>query len=422
MNISGLFARHRRVLLILLGNLVAALVVMTSLQAQDGSGFLYGKVRTYETTYIGQIQWGGEDDEIFWNEFFNAAKVADKYYQKILEENNPEKEVEFWNELDWNISSIWEDKGNLTHEFSTQFGNIASIINISKSRAALRLKNGIELELSGHGYSDIGTKIVVYDDEVGKIEIPWHRMREVHFTQMPKGVSTHGGDRIFGTVETYRGGTFTGYVQWDHDERLGEHKLDGDTRDGDLSIPFKQIKSIEKGENGSYVVLNSGRDFFLKGSNDVNSQNRGIIVTVQNLGNVDIPWKVFRSATFEPAETSGPSYKSYKVPKGLSGAIYTFDGDKIEGRIIYDIDEAWEVETLEAKDYRIDYVIPFSNVKRVIPKNNDFSTVEFRNGESLLLGEVRDVSASNDGALIFKANRKDPIYVPWADIAEIVFD
>ncbi|MEM9328894.1 MAG: hypothetical protein AAGA85_24735 [Bacteroidota bacterium] len=420
MKVGVLIARHRRVLLILLGNLVAALIVLSSIQAQDASGYMYGKVRTSEATYTGQIRWGSE--EAFWSDFFNAAKIADKYYQQILKENSAPEEVEFWEDINWNLSSIWEDKGNLTHEFATQFGNIASIINTSKYRATLRLKNGVELELSGRGYNDIGTKIVVYDDEVGKVEISWYRMREVEFLDTPKDLHVSGGNPIFGTIDTFRAGSFTGYIQWDHDERLGDEKLDGDTRDGDLSIPFRQIKSIEKEQNGSYVVLNSGRDFFLTGSNDVNSQNRGIIVTVPDIGRVDIPWKVFRSATFEQVKSSGPAYKTYRVPKGLSGAVYTFDGDKIEGRIIYDIDEAWEVETLDAKDYGIEYTIPFSNIKAVIPKNDDFSTIVFRNGDKVILGGVRDVSDRNDGALIFKPNKKDPDYVPWKDIAEIVFD
>ncbi len=420
MNKGALLARHRRVLLIVIGNLVAALIVLTSLQAQNTEGYIYGKVHTYETTYIGQIRWG--DEEAFWNEFFNAAKVADKYYQKVLEENAPSEEVAFWESLNWSLSSIWEDKGNLTHEFATQFGNIAALIKTGKYTVALRLKNGIELELSGRGYNDIGTTLIVYDDELGKIDIPWHRMREVEFSDTPKNLRVTGGAPIYGTVETFRGGTFTGYVQWDHDERLGEDVLDGDTRDGDLSIPFREIKSIEKEQNGSYVVLNSGRDFFLKGSNDVNSENRGIIVTVPELGQVDIPWKTFRKATFEQVKSSGAPYKSYRAPKGLSGTVYTFDDTKFEGRIVYDIDEAWEVETLDAKDYMIDYSIPFVNIKSVTPKNNQFSTVELRNGDKLLLGDVRDVSAANDGTLIFKANQKDPIYVPWRETAEIVFD
>ncbi len=47
------------------------------------------------------------------------------------------------------------------------------------------------------------------------------------------------GEPLYGTVETYDG-TYSGYIQWDHDERIATDKLDGDAEDGKMSIPSLQ--------------------------------------------------------------------------------------------------------------------------------------------------------------------------------------
>lgn len=416
---AGFLVRHRKTLLIVLGNLVALLILMNKSFAQEADGYIYGRVETYGNTYQGQIRWGKE--EAFWNDFFNASKVADQSHQRILskEEDN---DSDFWDDLDWSISSIWDDKRHVNHEFSTQFGNISKLTMTGKYEVDLELKNGKIIPLSGRGYNDIGTKIVIFDEELGEVDVEWRKVREVDFMATPKRFEASGGGPIFGTVETYRRGTFTGYIQWDHDERLGDDKLDGDSRDGDLSIAFNQIKSIEKEGNSSFVTLNSGRDFYLRGSNDVGNGNRGIIVTVPDIGKIDIPWRVFRKVEFEKINSSGASYNSYKTPRGLMGTVYTFDGDEFEGRLVYDVDEAWEVETLEAKDDDIDYIIPFNNIKVVAPKNSQYCTVQMRNGDKLLLGDRRDVSEDNDGILVFTSGEKDPVYIKWRSVSEIIFD
>jgi len=69
------------------------------------------------------------------------------------------------------------------------------------------------------------------------------------------------GDALYGTVDFY-GGELTGVIQWDHDERLSTDVLDGDTRDGDVSIEFGNLASIERDGSGSNVVTKSGREMF----------------------------------------------------------------------------------------------------------------------------------------------------------------
>ncbi len=418
---AGFLDKHRKTILLVLGNLIALLIIYKA-NAQNAEGYIYGKVHTFRQTYQGQIRWGKE--EAFWNDYFNASKTRDSYYNSFVEKDDDDdtNRGDLWDDIDWSISSIWDNKGHVSHEFSTQFGNLASIRNKGRSRVDVELKNGMQLELSGRGYNDVGSTIIVYDEELGRVKLDWDRIDKVEFMPTPKNLRVQGGRPLYGTVETFRKGSYSGYVQWDHDERLGDDVLDGESRDGDMEIPFGNIRIIERERGGSYVTLKSGREFLLRGTNDVNESNDGIIVSVDGIGKIDIPWKVFEKVTFKDVESSGPSYESYAVPKGLSGTVITYDRDEFKGRILYDIDEAWEVETLEADDDEIEYKVAFANIEAIAPKNSEYCRVILKNGEELFLGERRDVSDDNDGILVFESSGKDPVYIRWRDVAEVRFN
>ncbi len=413
--------KYKKFLLITIGNLVALFILLSEVKAQpsDVQGYIYGKVTTLDSEYQGQIRWG--DEEAYWNDYFNSVKVRDPYYQRLADRHKDEEED---NEVSWtwDFSRIWEDRySNTSHVFSCQFGDIKTLEDFGRSYITVGLKNGAKIRLNG-GSNDIGANIQMQDEELGEIKITWSRIREVEFLPTPRNLEIKGGGPIYGTIETFRKGTFTGFIQWDHDERQGDDVLDGDIRNEDLSIPFKNIRYIEKQGNGCDVELNSGRRFYLTNSNDVDNDNNGIIVTVPGVGKIDIPWKYFRSATFEPAPNSGQSYNDYPTPKGLFGTVYSIDGTEYRGKIVYDIDEIWELETLDGNDDDVEYKIAFRHVKSIIPKNYAYSMVELRNGDKILLGDTQDVSDSNDGILVFQNPDEEPIHIPWKKLAEVVFD
>ncbi len=410
--------KYKRSLQLGIGVAVAILITMLEAQAQNTEGFIYGKVYTRENVYQGQIRWGKE--EAFWNDHFNVSKVSGRHYDHLRKERDGDNS---WTDFDWNFLSIWENKGSTNHQFVVQFGDIKAIENLGRKSAIVVLKNGSEVKVSGSGYNDLQPKIRILDDEIGEMSISWDRIDKVEFMPTPKNLQPNFGKALYGTVEVYRKGNLTGYIQWDHDERLGNDKLDGDTRDGNASMRFENIKSIESQRDGSKVVLHSGRSFYLTGSNDVNSGNRGIIVTIEGVGKVDIPWKAFIMANFEKQPNkSGQPYSSYKAPRGLSGTVYTYNDEKHTGRIVYDLDEALEIEFLEGKDDELEYRIPFRNIKRITPKNYNYSQIELRNGQKLILGDGRDVSDSNDGILVFQRGKQDPEYIAWKKVSEVVFD
>jgi len=415
------FNRYGRVVAMVVGCIAGLFIVENSFaQEQERSMYMYGKVRTAENTYQGYIRWGSE--EVFWFDYFNAAKLNNNYRQNIRIERGG-KNTSWFDIKDWGISSIWENKrSDVTHEFSCQFGNIKTMKMIGPTKVRIGLKNGKNLDVGGSNYNDLNTTIHVIDEEIGKVKIKWHRIISIDFGQGDKSTGETFGKSVYGKVNTYRKGSFTGYIQWDHDERVSNDLLDGDNRDGDVSIAFGKIAKIEKRGNGCNVLLNSGRDFYLTGSNDVDAGNRGVIVFVDGVGEVDIPWSSFVSAEFGVSQPKEVRFSDFKSPKGIEGSVYLHDDTKLTGKIVYDIDEVWEFETLEAEDDKISYRIPFEFIKKVEPKNYDYSLVTLKNEEKLLLGGLRDVSDSNDGLLVFSGNGEKPKYVSWEKISEIVFN
>jgi len=186
-----------------------------------------------------------------------------------------------------------------------------------------------------------------------------------------------------------------------------------------MMIPFGNIKSIEKNFRGSTVVMQSGRTLDLTGSNDVNDENRGIIVNLVNMGRVDIPWDEFIKIEFESLPTRvDVSYDRYTMPQTLSGSVESISGDQLSGRMIYDLDENYNLEILNGIHEDIEYFIPFRYVESIRPRNREKSLVKFTNGETLLLEGKVDINEENDGVLVFRSD-DDYSYVPWEDIEEI---
>ncbi|MEL6560858.1 MAG: hypothetical protein AAFQ94_21870, partial [Bacteroidota bacterium] len=353
-------------------------------------------------------------------DFFNARKEKNDYYKKNISKKEDKKTS--WLDIDWNISSIWEDKtpGTL-HEFTCQFGDIRQLRVTGEDDAVVQLKNGVEIPLDGTGFNDMGTSVVIMDEEIGKVIVRWSKIDKITFSDGTNSNGDTHGNYIYGTVATYRKGTFSGFIQWDMDERLTSDMLDGDNQDGDVSIAFGKIKTIVKYRNGSKVQLNSGREFYLTNSNDVNNENRGILMIIDGIGEVQIPWRSFESVEFKKPEKSMFTYDAFKTPKGIEGTVYLHDNESHAGKIIYDIDEVWEMETLEGDDDDVKYRIPFRYIKSVQPKNYAYSMITLRNDDKLLLGDGRDVSDKNDGLLVLKSGSNEPDFIDWDKISEIVF-
>jgi hypothetical protein len=168
-------------------------------------------------------------------------------------------------------------------------------------------------------------------------------------------------------------------------------------------------------------VLNDGREMVLDGSNDVNHENRGVMVEDPRYGRVTIGWKSFEKATFSKPPGSGPGYDDFPARGALKGTVTTEDGETYTGRLVIDLDESegWEILNGDIGD--IDFDIPFYKIARLEPMGHDECLVVLTGGEKITLEDGQDVSDSNAGVLIIKSE-KEVMYVEWADVEKIVFD
>ncbi|MBN2414314.1 hypothetical protein JXO52_00650 [bacterium] len=406
---------------ILLFRIAAGLAVCVSAAdqaaAQSDQCFIYGRVTTIsDNVYVGAIRWN--DEELYWSDYFNSEKYENEFIRDL---SDVQREKLNRSGRSISILGLTIRTGAVahTHTFACQFGDIASLELRGRDLVELELKNGEIFELSG-GSNDIGSPIRILDRELGELEIKWGRIDRIEFMPTPARLEMKFGSPLFGTVETKRE-EFTGFVQWDHDERLSEDNLDGHTEDGAISIPFTKIRSIEKQANGCMVTVTSGRELYLTDSNDVNDDNRGIIVTVPGMGRVDIPWYLFRSVRFDhDAGATACRYEDFRDPARLAGVVTTKDGVSYEGRLVYDLDEYMDIEMLDGEDGGLVYQIPFRHIAEIRPKSYSYSLVILRNGLELLLGESQDVTDKHDGVLVLSGD-DTRMYLPWDSIEGIRF-
>lgn len=403
---------------------INAFAIHTIEESQEDKGiYIYGKVTTKDNNeYTGQIRWGKE--EAFWFDYFNSSKSKNENLKYLSDDElvtlnkDSRKGNNVWS-IGWNNNSYGSDKDH-SHVFACQFGDIKSIDVKGGDRVVVNLKNGDQMKLDG-GSNDIGAEVQVNDQDFGNIKLDWDNIDKVEFMKTPSNLDNPYGEPLYGIVTTEQG-TFEGFVQWDHDERLGKDELNGDTWDGELDIDFDKIKSIKKNYSGCEVTLNSGRTIDLTGSNDVDHDNRGIIVNNPKYGRVDIRWDQFEHVTFVSNTFSNTQhYNDFDGDKALKGSVETKDGEIYEGELVYDLDEQYTLETLNGMHDEIEYFIPFTKVKKITPINREESEVQLKNSTKLILSDKVDVNERNDGILV-QQSKNQYKYVPWKEVRLVSFN
>jgi hypothetical protein len=373
----------------------------------DNSGFIYGRVLTESgTEYTGFLRW--DDEEACWDDLFHSAK-----------EDLPYMDESRFQVFKWTFrikDASWSD----SRMFIARFGDIVEIQPHSHDEATLQMKSGETYEVGGAS-NDVGGKIHIKDASLGEMDLRWDRIESIKFQPVP-GSADPGVQRLYGKLETDEG-TFEGYIQWDKEECLDTDLLDGDTEDGDISIPMGRIHSIERrGRKGSLVELKDGRKLRLSGSNDVNSENRGIMVEDPKYGRLTVGWDAFDRLTFLEGHGSGRGYGDFKGSGWLHGTVTDEDGKDHRGRIVIDLDEAEGWEMLNGSLRDIDFDIPLEMVAELHPLGHDECRVVLVTGKELTLADGQDVSDRNDGVLIYTDGDKDPLYLPWDEVKTIRFD
>jgi hypothetical protein len=414
-------------------NLLLSTFTLFSFSAfSQDEGFIFGKVTTIDNqTYEGPIRWGKE--EVYWVDIFNAQKEGNENLKFLSNEDIAKLEERdddnsFFKIRSYglcfpgkrgsrNYSSSWNSNA-YCHQFALSFGEIKSISPKKRQMAEIELQSGLKFTVNGSGFNDLDADVSVLDKEIGEIAIEWNRIQKVEFKSTPSKLSAKFGEPLIGTVETFQG-NFYGAIQWDKEERLSTDKLDGETEDGKVSVAFEKIKSIERFNNRCKVKMNSGKELEISGTNDVNSDNRGILVVDENGNTIEIPWSEFKRVSFEKTGKSiFRKYQDFSNQKEIKALVSGKDGKTQNGKTVIDLDESYNFELFQGKTNDIEYTIPLRNVKKINVLGGGRVEVNLVDGKKLNLRESQDTGDGNQGVLVFGSGA-EPFYFSWDDINEI---
>lgn len=390
-------------------------------EAASAEGFLYGKVTTRGgTTYQGRLRWGKE--EAFWGDHFNSSKRDRPHAERAPRHLRDRREpIEVFGV---EIGVRWNDNGG--RQFVARYGDIKTLEVGRGDRVTAIMKDGTEVDLDG-GSNDIGADITVWDSGAGRISLDWEEIDRIDFLATPRDLAVDV-TRLHGVVDT-DAGQFRGFVQWDLEECVSTDELDGETRDGEVSIEMGRIQSIERRTSrSSRVTLRDGRELELDGTNDVNDENRGIFVEDDRFGRVEISWDAFEKVVFSDPGPSGPAYDDFAPGEPLHGTVVADDGTQ-KGRLVYDLDEEHTWELLDGSYRDVEYHIPFDKVVSITRDGHRGSKVKLASGEEVRLEEAADVDDDNSGiAVLAGGAEREPgsssgtQYIDWEDVERIDFD
>ncbi|MDH3205677.1 MAG: hypothetical protein OEO79_03655 [Gemmatimonadota bacterium] len=382
-------------------------------------GLLYARVTTVQgSIYEGRIRWGG-DQEALWGNHFNGAKEANPWASHVPPGQLPKERLSI-EVLGIHIAS-WEREADLGRPFLARMGDIA-LVELRAREIRVTLKSGSVFVLDRFGSDDVADGVRVWDATRGVVDLHERQIRSLEF--LP---SSRAGDApypLHGTVRTQRG-DFTGFVHWNRQAGLDSDKLWGRTDDAEVSLGFATIRSIERvSRDSSLVTLLDGSDVVLSGTREVGTGNRGIYVDDLRYGRVLISWNAFERVDFSSGG-AGPAYGDFLPGGPLTGSVTTTAGQRLTGRLVFDLDESETTETLDAPSQGVDYTIAFELIASIAPfevAESERARVTLRSGEVLRLDRTGDLAETNAGMLIFVRGRPRPEYVPWTDVEKVEFN
>lgn len=215
----------------------------------------------------------------------------------VLETDDGE---EFTGWITWDMDEIYTgdvldgDERGQGRRRKIAFADIAKIEAASSRRSDVTLKSGETIALGGTNDVNSGNRgIAVGDPGLGQLRLSWRQFRSVTFMDPPSAAPTFDHERrLEGTVTTRDGDRYRGAIRWDNDEAWTWEFLDGDREGIEMKIEFGMIASIAPRSQGSAeVTLWDGRQFILRGSNDVDMDNNGVIVESDAGDGVLIRWR-----------------------------------------------------------------------------------------------------------------------------------
>jgi len=405
---------------------IALLFTAAAVQA-DNSGRIYGKIRTVDgDTFEGLIRW--DKNEGSWVDILDGTRDRDDRDRESRSRRSDRKYRDRRSSFKVFGIRIDDNSDDFVFNFSSaesgvRFGHLKSLEAVDDDRVLLTLKNGEEVEFTS-GSTDFGSgirEIIIEDVNEGEIEFDWDDIELIEFSDSRADEPSIFGERLYGTVTTRRGEEYTGFICWDLDELFEEDVLDGDDRRRSREVPLGKIATITRySSSGAELVLKDGTDMVLRGSNDVNDENRGIGINDPALGLVSVSWEEFDKLEFKQAPRA-VTYSEFNGGKKIRGTVYTEDGEEYTGDVCWDDDEEYTWEIFNGDQRDVEFDIEFGFIKQIEKNSRRTSDVTLLDGRVFKLGGSNDVDEDNKGVIITQSDGEE-VYVDWEDFARVVLD
>lgn len=399
------------------------LVLGGSVLAGEEDGRIYGKITTTDgDVYEGLIRW--DKNEANWVDILDGSKDIPESEQRESERSrhhDGEVSIEIFgikigegSNISWNWSS--------SAQSGIRFGHIKVLEVIDDDRVLLILKSGKEVELE-NGSTDIGSGIrgiLIEDKSEGEIELDWDDLESIDFMSAESGVESNLGKRLYGTLTTRRGEEYTGYVCWDMDELFTTDILDGEEHNRDRKIKFGKISSIERySSSGATITFTNGDEMILKESNDVDDDNRGIIISDPGFGQVIVDWDEFDRIDFKKSSHQ-IGYDEFDGGQKIHGTVYTEMGDSFSGNIRWDNDEEYTWEILDGEYHDIKFDVEFGLIAKIENRSSRSSIITVKDGRTFRLRGSNDVDSDNRGIFVDTGDG-DEVEIDWEDFSRVEF-
>jgi hypothetical protein len=398
----------------------AILVFAVSALGADNSGRIFGRLTTIDgEEFTGLIRW--DKNEVCWFDVLDGTKdLDDRYGDDDRRRERRKRKIEIFGITVSDESSDWNWTSSA--QSGVRFGHIRMLEVIDDQEALIELKSGHTVHLL-QGSTDIGEdirEIIIEDDEEGQVELVWDDIETIEFMAADTDWPSTFGERLYGTLLTRRGDEYTGWVCWDIDEVFTSDVLDGEEKRRKRKIEFGQIAAIERySSNGATVRLQNGEEVLLRGTNDVDDGNRGIIISDPGFGQVRVGWDEFERLDFKSAPRM-PRYDDFDGGSRLYGTVYTEEGDEYTGNIRWDDDESYGWELIDGDNRDIEFDIELSLIKEIRKRSYRSSIISVNDGREFRLRGSNDVDEDNKGIFI-ELDNGDIIEIDWEEFERVEF-
>jgi len=408
---------------LVVGTVILLLIASTAFAEK---GRIYGKIYTDRGDILeGIIRW--DKNEASWDDMIDANKEREhkeKAKKGRRKYGDDDKEFSIFGITVYKDGSSW---GGSISQSAIAFGHLERLTRDGND-AELLLKSGQEV-LFENASSDLGSgirEIVIETRNEGELELDWDDIDYVEFME-GGNVDSDFGNRNFGTVTTSRGGEFTGWICWDMDEMFSKDIIDGQDRRRKRKIKFEDIARIERiSSQAALIVTKDGKEIRLDDSNDVDSGNRGIVVSDLKMGRVIVEWDEFESLELkEPSSDDYPLYSDYDGGHRLYGTVYDEDGESYSGYIRWDNDEEYSWEIIDGNYRGVEFDIALENIASIEKHSRSSAKVILKDGRSYRLRDSNDVNDENKGIYISQnpdsEDEDGDIYLDWEDFSRVDF-